>query len=79
MKKKTHHDINYNQCRAGSLYTFHAEGMPSLPANHHENSSKNKIYNHQQWECIIVNNDNMLKREFLQPLTSVFSITHEAH
>jgi len=25
MKKKTQHDINYNQCRAGSLYTIHAQ------------------------------------------------------
>jgi len=43
--KKTQHDINYNQCRAGSLYTFHAEGMPSLPADHHAYSSVIKIYN----------------------------------
>jgi len=48
MKKKTQHDnINYNQGRAGSLCTFHAQGMPSLPANHHDNSSKNKVHNHQ--------------------------------
>lgn len=59
--KKTQHDINYNQCRAGSLYTFHAEGTPSLPADHHDNSSKNTIHNQQQWECTTVNYDNTLE------------------
>lgn len=71
--------MNYNQCRAGSLHTFHVQGKPSLPTDQHDNSSNNKIHNQQQRQCTIVNYDNMLNRELLQPLTSVFGITHQAH